>query len=302
MYSDISRDVGVVVNYFTNFKSDPERLVLVDTTRLSLRLLALSPVVGQIVLVDGSKKIDPEMRRVCVELGVDYVHSGRCLSYSEAYNVGWPLLDTPFIALMANDIIPHPVTAMTKLREAMLDRQVGCSFPYFSSNRRGGDEIQRLAFGARGNITCEPSTMTLNLNLFRKEVLEQIGGVDERFSAGYAEPILISAIRRCGYLVQLIGGAKVIHYDQLTKNLGQSDIGTAALAADTKLWFQEFPELANSRGLACINLSNGVFSKTFFLRSLWWISMRLKPLRLRMSAQRAILYFEPALTRTKGKK
>jgi len=117
---------------------------------------------------------------------------------------------------------------------------IGCAFPYFASNRPGGDEVQRLSFGWRGKKNCQPSTMTLNLNLFRRTVLEQIKGIDERFTAGYAEPIIMNKLSRLGHEIRLVGGARVIHYDCLTKSFGQSKIDNKDFQADNSLWFSSF--------------------------------------------------------------
>lgn len=298
--NNYSADIGVVVNYFTNYQNNSERLILVDTTKLSLRLALLSDYVSEVLLVDGSEKPDKEMMIACKDVGARYLHFGKELSYSEAYNKGWSEVQTPFIALMANDIIPHPIDVFRKLREAMDDTSIGCAFPYFASNRLGGDEVQRLSFGGRGEKNCQPSTMTLNLNLFRRTVLEQIKGIDERFTAGYAEPIIINKLSDLGYEIRLVGAARVIHYDRLTKSLGQSKIGNQAFKADNALWFSLFPELANRRCIANIDLSNPTFSKTLLLRFLWKLSMSLPSKRLRTFFQSIIMYLEPILTSKDG--
>ena len=114
-------DIGVVVNYFTKNQNASERLILVDTTKLSLRLALLSDYVSEVLLVDGSEKPNNEMMIACKDVGARYLHFGKELSYSEAYNKGWWEVHTPFIALMANDIIPHPTDVFRKLREAMDD-------------------------------------------------------------------------------------------------------------------------------------------------------------------------------------
>ena len=71
----------------------------------------------------------------------------------------------------------------------------------------GGDETQRLGFSRRGEITCEPATFALNLNLFKKSVLEAIGGLNENYLASFSEPILTVKIRNLGYRVVMLGGA-----------------------------------------------------------------------------------------------
>ncbi len=75
-----------------------------------------------------------------------------------------------------------------------------------------------------GVRTCEPSTMTLNLNIFKRSILEQIGGLDENYIYGYAEPILLIKLRTLGYRVVMVGNSRVFHYDTLTKSLGENTL------------------------------------------------------------------------------
>ena len=291
------RDVGVVVNYFTNFAGDQERQVLVATTSLSLRLLKLSPVIDTILVVDGSKHPDDDMRAACEAIGCQYYHHGRQISYVDAYNIGWQRLTEPYIALMANDIIPHPVQSLKKLREMIGIVDVGCTFPYFSSNRGGGDETQQLGFAGRGGISCEPASMTLNLNFFKRTVLEAIGGLDPNYLSGYSEPILLLRIRRLGYRVVMVGNSRVIHYDQLTKGLGQSTINSALHEQDTRRWFEEYAPYASRRGLANIDLARKPFALTWLMRVLYQLISWVPAAKVRRRLLTKLLWLEPALTR-----
>jgi hypothetical protein len=169
-------NLGMVVNYFTNYSDEQTRQILVTSTALSLRLLRVSPRINTILLVDGSETPDPDMKEACRTIGVDYYHHGRRISYVDAYNLGWGQLDEPFVGLMANDIIPHPITSIDLLADWAARPEVGCSFPYLTTFGSSVLETQRQGFWTRGRITCEPSTMTLNLNIFKRSVLEQIGG------------------------------------------------------------------------------------------------------------------------------
>ncbi len=87
------------------------------TTGLSLRLLTVNPAVNRIILVDGSPKPDFAMKGICNELDVCYYHNGQRISYVRAYNFGWQSLDEPYIGLMTNDIIPHPLETIQTLLE-----------------------------------------------------------------------------------------------------------------------------------------------------------------------------------------
>ena len=71
-------------------------------------------------------------------------------------------------------------------------------FPYMNTNRMRNLETQMPGFLLRGSQTCEPSNMTLNLNIFKRTILEEINGLDESYLYGYQEPILILKIRSMG--------------------------------------------------------------------------------------------------------
>ena len=289
--------VGLVVNYFTRFGDEDARRLLVATTSTALRLVRRSPRIGQILLVDGSERPDPDMRRACEEIGVDYRHYGMRLSYVAAYNRGWRELTEPYVALMANDILVHPPWTIDRLADWIARPDVGCVFPYMASTRRGGDETQRLGFFRRGRLTCEPTTMTLNLNLFKREVLEAIGGLDENYLYGFAEPILLLKIRPLGYRAVLVGGTQVHHLDQLTKTLDETTLTYPMLEADRERWVREHPSHASDRGLANIDPARWPFATNRRIAVVWSLTQRLSSDRLRRLATAFVLWLEPALTR-----
>jgi GT2 family glycosyltransferase len=271
--------------------------MLVATTGLSLRLLAMNPAVGPIVLVDGSCEPDPTMRDVCSELGVTYHHEGRELSYVRAYNVGWQGLDEPYIGLMANDIIPHPLETLTLLLDWIERPDVGCTFPYLVTNRTaGGDEVQRVGFAGRGSISCEPTSMTLNLNVFKRSVLEEIGGLDESYLFGFAEPILLIKIRKLGYRAVMVGGTRAFHYDQLTKELGESTLRLEQHREDAERWSREYPDYASSKGLADTACWRWPLATTTLTKVLWRLCGSL-PWFAREHVRSTLLWLEPRLTR-----
>jgi GT2 family glycosyltransferase len=289
-------DIGVVVNYFTNYTHDASRVAMVSLSACSLRLLLLSPVVGTILVVDGSKVPDKDMSGICDELGVGYFHAGHEISYVDAYNYGWKMLREPYVLLMANDIMPFPITSIEKLRDVLQDQSVGCVFPYLASSRSMGDEVQQIGFYGRGKLSCEPSSMSLNLNIFRRDVLEQIEGLDPKYTASFAEPIILIRIRSLGYRVVLVGEAIVHHLDAMTKSLGQSNIGPALYVNDRNRWFAEYPAYASPRGLAAINLSVYPFTSRLGGKIYWKLVMRL-PSFLRRRFISFGLWLEPYFCR-----
>ena len=261
--------LGMVVNFFDG-QSNPEiSELLAATTALSLRLLKLNPVVDEILLVDGSGEPCAPMQRACEDLGVDYRHGGRKLNYVEAYNLGWRALDTPIIGMMANDIIPHPLDTIVRLKEWILKPDVGCSFPYLTTNRLFFDEVQRPTLLTRGMVTCEPSSMTLNLNLFKRELLEDMGGLDANYTVGFQEPIILIRLREMGYRCVMVGNARAMHYDSLTKTLDASETSSKRYDADKQRWFREYGPYASERGIGQLRLHKRPFATSFVNQLIW---------------------------------
>ena len=251
------------------------------------------------LLVDGSPKCDEGIRNRCQELDVEYFHAGRETSYVESYNLGWRSLaeDHEYVGLMANDVLPHPTETIGRLRDQLALPDVGCTFPYLLTARQQEDETQRPGFLGRSRVTCEPASMTLNLNLFRREVLEAIGGLDEAYRGGYGEPILMLAIRKLGYRVVMVGGTQAYHYDRLTKLLGASSINDAAHDADSERWFRDYGKYASRRGIANLDFSRWPFATTTLARWMWRICYRLPGRKARKRVMRYGMWLEPFLTR-----
>jgi GT2 family glycosyltransferase len=271
--------------------------VLVASTGVSLRLLGLVPEVETVLLVDGTAEPCAPMRAMCAELGVLYRHAGRELNYVESYNLGWRELTHDIVGLMANDIVPHPVNAIPQLLAWIARPDVGCVFPYLSSNRGEWDEAQRPGFLGRGRITCEPASMTLNLNLFKRDVLERIGGLDARYVVGYQEPILLIKIRKLGYRAVLVGDSRVMHYDALTKTLGATETTRALIRADAVRYAQEYPQYAAEDGIAGLRLSPWPFATTTRAAIAWWLAHHMPGRGLRRRTLEAVMRIEPFLCR-----
>jgi GT2 family glycosyltransferase len=289
-------DLGVVVNYYSSGSSREANKLLVAATSLSLRLLKMNPAVDAVLLVDGSRKPDELICEACKDIGVQYYHDGKEISYVRAYNIGWRKLSQPYIALMANDIIPHPLNVMALLLEWIRRPDVGCVFPYLMTNRLGSDETQKPGFWRRGFRTCEPSSMTLNLNVFKRSVLEEIGGLDENYLYAFAEPILLVKIRSRGYRAIMVGGAVAFHFDRLTKTTGESSLTQEMYDEDARRWFREYPRYADDSGLANLRLWVTPFTTTHVSRALWWLSYHAPGKRLRLLLRVFTMWAEPLFT------
>ena len=290
--------LGCVVNFYLGQGSaNHVRDILVATTSLGIRFLTLSEAVDTVMVVDGSPEPCASMREACATLGVRYHHDGRELSYVEAYNIGVDLLPHAYIALMANDILPNDPAVLDRLFEWIQRPGIGCVFPYMATNRVEWDEVQRPSLIHRGVLTCEPASMTLNLNLFKRSVLEEIGGLDENYLFGYQEPILLIKIRSLGYRAVMVGRTCVFHLDRLTKALEASSLTRRHQEADARRWFEEYPHHASPRGIANIKLWSRPFATTWRSRIAWWLAY-LVPFRwLRSRACEYVIWMEPVLCR-----
>ena len=289
--------VGVVVNYYCKDPEAPNRQVLIDCTRLGLRFLSLSRDVSSIVLVDGSATADIQLESLCREMSIQYIHSGGEINYVEAYNLGWRALSEDIIALMANDIVPFPTDTIGTLRDFLIKPGVGCVFPYMSSSRTLADEVQGTGFISRSRIDCEPTSMTLNLVMFKRQVLEEIDGLDENFVFGFQEPILLIKIRSMGWRMVQVGNTGIFHFEQLTKVLGASSLTHENYLADQSRWYAEYPEYSSKTGAATIRLSKSPFSRFLSIKLLWRLVETLKGDRIRDSISRYVTWLEPWLTR-----
>ena len=294
---DDDERLGIVVNFFDGQSRDDVSELLVASTALSLRLLKMNPDVQEVLLVDGSAEPSEAMRRECERLNAGYLHGGRKLNYVEAYNLGWQTLDTPYIGLMANDIIPHPLHTMGFLKGWIQKPDIGCAFPYMHSNHTEFIEVQRPTFYHRASITCEPASMTLNLNLFKRQLLVDMGGLDPNYVVGFQEPILLIRIREMGYRCVLVAHTRVMHYDQLTKTMEASETSPELYEKDAERWFQEYPEWASRNGIAFLRFYRPPFSTTLIHKVIWWLAYIVPTQRLKLRLAEFVMSIEPWLCR-----
>jgi len=205
------KKIDFVVNYYWR-KNYPETVRL--SAWLAIQSLKTVDIIGDILLVDGSLEGDNEIRQICDNEKIMYTHKGKELGFAEGYNC-WKMLSSQFIGLMASDIIVNP-SAIQKLLTVIADERVGCVFPYLDRCDYQGQIYSYV----RKPKTCEPTFMTLNLNIFKRGVLAQINGIDENFSGGYNDVITLMKIRKLGFKVLLVGGTQVTHLGKMTVSNG----------------------------------------------------------------------------------
>ncbi len=205
------KNIDFIVNYYWR-PNYPETIRL--SAWLAIQSLKIVDIVGDILLVDGSLEGDNEIRLICEKEKIMYVHKGKELRFAEGYNC-WKMLSSQYIGLMASDIIVNPI-AIQKLYKVITVERVGCVFPYLDRCDYQGQIYSYV----RKAKTCEPTFMTLNLNIFKREVLEKINGIDENFSGGYNDILTLLQIRRSGYKALLVGATQVTHLGKMTVSNG----------------------------------------------------------------------------------
>lgn len=282
-----------VAYYWNSVLKKDQRLVAL-TTQLSLFMLKENPVVGSVVLVDGSPEVNGWMSDACSNLEVKYLHAGKERSLSQAWNLGFRSLWEPYVGLMANDVLPHPPEALKILLESLAPPDVGCVFPYLTET---GYPPQLRRFWHRLNQSCEPAGMTLTMNLFKRSVLEAVGGVDERYSAGYYDPIMSIKIRQLGFRVVQVGRARVIHLDRLTKKEGGSTYLREAVDLDKARFSRDYPRYYGGRGIWGVSFWKWPFSTTAIASFFWWVSHHFPSHKARPYLERFTMWIEPVLTR-----
>lgn len=277
--------VGIAVNYYW-------KPGFSESTRacagLALRMVRENAGVDTVLLVDGSPSPDLAMEEICRSCDVRYHHAGRELSFSQGYNLGWRTLSEPLVGLMASDIFA-PKRTIETLVSALEPRDVGCVFPYLSQC----DYPAQMAASVRAPVTCEPSGMTLNLNLFKRGVLEKVGGVDETFSGAYNDVLLMMAIRRAGHRVVQVGGTYVNHLGQITISQGT----TYKREADRVRFQTVYAEYFTPVGKWHIRHWLWPLATTPGAARWWWLAQNAPSTRIRSFLQRATLAREPLLTR-----
>lgn len=246
----MNNELAIVVNFYVKSTEGKGFDIVVGATVLGLEFLVSTDCVAKVLLVDGSAEPTARVRAECERLGAEYYHAGREMTYTEAYNKGWRKLDFRYIGMMANDILPHPREGVARLLDVLKQPDVGCTFPYMISHRKDWNEVQRPDYFNFCRLSCEPSTMSLNLNLFKREVLEEINGLDDAYLFGFQEARLIYRIRNLGRRVVMVGDSCVFHFDELNKKLGESNLDNSLHQADRQRWFEEYHDAASDRGFA----------------------------------------------------
>ena len=299
----IKNGLGMAVNFFCNDSSSSSSRLLIEVTRNALLFLRYHPDVAETLLVDGSANPTTQLKEFCASIGAKYLHTGESLSIVEGYNVGWKNLPYEYVGLMANDVIPHPSETINRLLNMLQKPDVGCVFPYVGTPWSYPPEIQRPGFFGRSNVTCEPSSMALNLVLFKREILELIGGLDDRFFGAYQEPYILLRVRERGYRAVLVGETYAFHYGSLTIMSYQESVvsGPAAVIAtiesEREIWRQHYPAYWSDRAFLGIKFWKWPLATTRVMTALWLACAYLTAGKFQDKCIRITQFLEPYLTK-----
>ncbi|NLN35159.1 MAG: glycosyltransferase family 2 protein [Candidatus Cloacimonetes bacterium] len=277
--------IGFVVNYY--WRPTFSEYVR-ESARFAISMIESSSIVDRILLIDGSPIPDIEMQEVYRSKKVQYLHLGKELGFAEALNEGWKRLDTEFIGLMASDVYPTPET-LKLLVDVLTLPNVGLVFPYLDFCDYPG----QVSSFVRNPVSCEPSSMSLNLNLIKKKVLEEIGGIDENYSGGYNDLILLMKIRKIGQKVILVGNTRTSHLGRATVSQGTN----FNMAIDNPRFSTEYPEYRTLYGPWNITHWKYPFATTKRAKVFWWIAQNFPLRKIRNFLIWFAMWLEPDLTR-----
>ncbi|MGI6740043.1 MAG: glycosyltransferase family 2 protein [Brevefilum sp.] len=281
-------DIGVVVNYFW-LPTYPKTVQL--TTWSALLSLHECELIKKVVVVDGSPEPDPFIADITNQLGYETLSYRNNLSFAEGFNTGINYLDNEYICLMANDVFPTK-DFFEKCFHWIAKPDVGCVFPYLSFS----DYPVQMPFFVRKPVTCEPTSMTLNVNIFKSKVLKAIGGINEMYTGAYNDVVALMEIRKLGYRVVLVGGTKVNHIGKMTISQGTNYILDGR---DYLLFQKNHPNYVTKHGKWKLTRWKAPFSVNKKIALFWWVCQNVPSTRLRKLLEWFTLWLEPELTKIK---
>jgi len=214
--------LGLVINYF-----NPKGLA---TLRAQTELCALKAGAStdgslrvEVLVADGSGRVDEELRQRLTVHGLGYVASEAVLGFGQGYNLGLrAFAEGPnppeLLATCANDIFCDTPTLPLLAGALLTDPSVGCAIPYLTQS----DYLTQNDWVFKKYR--EASSMTLNLNVFRTKDLVAIGYVPEALSGYYNDLAMMLELKRMGLKVMIINGGNVTHF-------GRSTTSASTLAA-----------------------------------------------------------------------
>jgi GT2 family glycosyltransferase len=226
---------SVVINHYSGGGHTPH---LAGASIFSAALSVREPLVGEVLVVDGSPTPDPGLRGYLEEMGCQYLHAGRRLSFAEGYNFGASRAGQEWVVLCASDVFPSLdcYAAVADFLARIDQASVGCIIPRLTSSDL---PYQKSRFFAR--YACTVPVMTLNFNVFRRRYLEEIGGVPLEYSGNYNDIELSIKIHQDGRRIYMLP-VRCVHYGSLTLKTGNSSV---SIERDKVTFGHRHPELVD---------------------------------------------------------
>jgi GT2 family glycosyltransferase len=252
--------IPVVVSYF-NPKGD------VKLYHQTLHCLAcwLANGGGEVILSDGSGVKDIRLQEDSARMGFRYVWSNEVLGFGAGYNQGIKAISdlrftiydlrladnrqssatsgsdgvaivnrkSEIVCLSANDIFVSP-DCLDKMLAVFEGREnVGCVIPYLSQSDLmvQNDWVYKK--------TREVDCMTLNVNLFKKSLLVDIGFVPEYLSGAFNDIVMAGELKQLNKKIFLCDAGKIYHH-------AKSTVGVQSLfnfERDKKVFYERHPDL-----------------------------------------------------------
>ena len=222
---------------------------LCASTLFSAALASQSDKVSTVLIVDGSKVSDPIFAERVRELGANYLHAGRELTFAEGYNLGLERSDQPWTILSASDI--YPSTDLYETFAGICSKfpatSIACIIPRLN---RVDLNLQASGRDNTGRAIALP-LMTLNLNAFPTDYLRSIGGIPDNFSGNYNDVLLARRFMEDGREI-LLAPVDCLHFGSLTLKAGPSNV---SFQRDLERFSDQFPELHREGAFWHLNLA-----------------------------------------------
>ena len=207
------------------------------STLFGAALACQSDKVAKVLVVDGSKVSDPIFAARVRELGAEYLHDGRELTFAQGYNLGLAQSDRAWTILSASDIYPslELFEVLAGLCSDPPDPRIGCVIPRLNRVDLALQESGRDHTGRRIALPL----MTLNLNAFPTDYLRLIGGIPEMLSGNYNDVLLAHRIAQDDREI-LLAPVDCLHFGSLTLKSGTSNV---SYERDLALFSSQFSDL-----------------------------------------------------------
>ena len=243
--------VDIVINYYNPENKD----VLLHQTFFAILKYKQNSLVN-IILSDGSGFKNTALDEFSKLHGIHYIYSTQKLSFPEGYNQGinYSLenFKSEIILLSANDIFVNNNCISIMRTEMKRDSNIGCLIPYLSNS----DLTEQNERYNRNNRL--PNGMTLNVNMFWKKDLIQIGLVPEEFSGYFNDMVMFYKLLERQKKILLINANNISHLGKATTTLNSQ----ANLLSDKKIFEDKYPFLkATNKNL---NLNYSTFAQNKF--------------------------------------